>query len=221
MAPVDPGEHLADRRVLAWAAPDHRVVVLRQEELAGLERMGPKSSRNLLDEVEASKARDLDALIFALGIRHVGERLAQTLARHFKTMEALASAKAEELVEVEDVGPVVARAVEFFFKQPENREFIRQLKEAGVNFALKKAATAGDRPLAGMSFVLTGTLPHLSRDEARLLIEKSGGTVTSAVSAKTTYLVVGDNPGSKLDKAGVLGVRTLTEEDFLKLTGEA
>jgi len=216
------GEALVDQlleKKLVRDIPD--LYHLCYDDLVKLEHLGPKSSENLLDEIEASKSRDLNALVFALGIRHVGERLAQILARRFKTMEALAAATVEDLIKAEDVGPVVAQSIEFFFRQPENRGFVRRLKEAGLNFALKEAGPAGDKPLAGMTFVLTGTLSRHSRDEAGRMIEDLGGTVASSVSAKTAYLIVGDSPGSKLDKARSLGVGTLNEKEFLKLIKKA
>ena len=191
---------------------------LRYDDLVGLERLGPKSSRNLLDEVEASKTRDLARLVFALGIRHVGEKLAQTLAGRFRTLDALEAAKAEDLVKVEDVGPKVAESVLFFFAQPEARDLVGRLRQAGVNTAAR-ADEGGEKPLAGQVFVITGTLSGLARDEARELLEKLGAEVGSSVTRKTTALVVGESPGSKLDKARELGVRTLGEAEFLELVG--
>jgi DNA ligase (NAD+) len=191
---------------------------LRYDDLVGLERLGPKSSRNLLDEVEASKTRDLARLVFALGIRHVGEKLAQTLAGRFRTLDALEAAKAEDLVKVEDVGPKVAESVLFFFAQPEARDLVGRLRQAGVNTAAR-ADEGGEKPLAGQVFVITGTLSGLGRDEARELLEKLGAEVGSSVTRKTTALVVGESPGSKLDKARELGVRTLGEAEFLELVG--
>jgi len=185
----------------------------------GMERMGPKSSQNLLDEIEKSKKQDLAALVFALGIRHVGERLAQTLAGHFRTLDALAGASAKALTEVEDVGPKVAESVVFFFRQPENIALIRKLKEAGLNFE-SRAERRGARPLAGKTFVLTGTLAGMARDEAIEIIEGLGGKVTSSVSSKTDYLVIGESPGSKLDKARQMNITTLNEQEFLKLIGK-
>jgi DNA ligase (NAD+) len=192
---------------------------LKYEQLIKLERMGPKSARNLLQQIEESKKRELWRLIFALGIRHVGEKMAQSLARKFKDLERLAEATEEELMTVEDVGPKVAQSIVFFFKQPENQELIKKLKAAGLNFKEKEEA-AGPRPLDGLTFVLTGTLSSMTREEAKEKIEKLGGTVSSSVSKKTDYLVVGEEPGSKLEKARELGVKTLSEKEFLKLIGE-
>jgi DNA ligase (NAD+) len=209
-------DQLLEKR-LVRTIPD--IYSLRYDNLAGLERMGPKSSQNLLDEIEKSKKQDLSALVFALGIRHVGERMAQTLAGHFRTLEALAGALSEALTEVEDVGPKVAESIVFFFRQPENIALIRKLKEAGLNFE-SRAARRGGQPLAGKTFVLTGTLAGVTRDEAKDFIEGLGGKVTSSVSSKTDYLVVGESPGSKLDKARELKVATLNEQEFLKLIGK-
>jgi len=191
---------------------------LRYDDLVGLERMGSKSSQNLLDEIKNSKQRDLQALLFALGIRHVGERLAQTLAQNFRTLDILAKASVEDLTRVEDVGPTVAESIAFFFLQPENIELLQKLKQAGLNFRSREERR-GDRPLAGKSFVLTGTLSKFPREEAAEIIESLGGKVASSVSSKTNYLVVGEAPGSKLDKARQLGIRILNEEGFLKLIG--
>ena len=213
------GEALVDQlleKKLVRAISD--LYSLRYDDLVGLERMGPKSSQNLLDEIKNSKQRDLAALLFALGIRHVGERLAQTLAQNFKTLDVLAEASAEDLTRVEDVGPTVAESVAFFFRQPENIELLRKLKQAGLNFRSREERR-GDRPLAGKSFVLTGTLSKFPREEAAGIIESLGGKVASSVSSKTNYLVVGEAPGSKLDKARRLGIPILDEEEFLKLIG--
>lgn len=193
---------------------------LKYEQLVQLERMGPKSAKNLLDQIEESKKRELWRLIFALGIRHVGEKMAQSLARKFRDLERLAAATEEELMTVEDVGPKVARSIVFFFKQPENQELIRRLKAAGLNFK-EQEEKAGAKPLSGLTFVLTGTLSSMTREQAKEKIEKLGGSVASSVSKKTSYLVVGEEPGSKLQKARELGVKTLSEKEFLKLLGES
>ncbi|MGB9836299.1 MAG: NAD-dependent DNA ligase LigA [Candidatus Saccharicenans sp.] len=193
---------------------------LKYEQLIQLERMGPKSAKNLLDQIEESKKRELWRLIFALGIRHVGEKMAQSLARKFRDLERLAAATEEELMTVEDVGPKVARSIVFFFKQPENQELIRRLKAAGLNFK-EQEEKAGAKPLSGLTFVLTGTLSSMTREQAKEKIEKLGGSVASSVSKKTSYLVVGEEPGSKLQKARELGVKTLSEKEFLKLLGES
>lgn len=212
------GEALVDQLLdkgLVKSLPD--LYRLRTDDLAELERMGPKSSANLLEEIERSKTNDAARLIFGLGIRHVGEKLALTLAAHYPSLDALAEATAEELTAVEDVGPIVAESLVFFFHQPENKALLRQLKNAGLNFASEKETHSGDRPLAGQTFVLTGTLERFSRDEAKAAIEALGGVVTDSVSGKTSCLVVGKEPGSKLAKARRLGVRAIDEEEFLGL----
>ncbi|MGA2586102.1 MAG: NAD-dependent DNA ligase LigA [Candidatus Aminicenantales bacterium] len=206
-------EQLLEKR-LVRSVPD--LYALEYGALVELERMGPKSARNLLDEIENSKKNDVSRLLFALGIRHVGEKLARTLAVRFRDIDELARAGVEELTAIEDVGPIVAESVAFFFQQPENLELLRHLKTAGLNFTGKKDGREGDRPLAGKTFVLTGKLERFSREEAKERIERAGGTVTDSVSKKTGYLVVGADPGSKLDKARKLKVPILNEEKFLK-----
>jgi DNA ligase (NAD+) len=200
---------------LVNSIPD--IYSLKYKDLVKLERMGPKSSQNLLDEIEKSRHRDLDSLIYALGIRHVGERTAQALAAHFKSLERLAKATLEELTQVEDIGPTVAESIAFFFKQPENVKLINKLKEMGLNFSCKERRRGRGLPLSGQTFVLTGTLSSLTREEAKEIIEEMGGTVSSSMSGKTTYLVVGESPGSKLDKAQKFGIPTLNEKEFLKI----
>lgn len=190
---------------------------LKHEDLANLERMGPKSSQNLLDEIEKSKQRDVNQLIYALGIRYVGERTAQALADYFKGIDSLARVSLDELIQIEDVGPKVGESIVFFFKQPENIELINKLKEAGLNFSSIKEEKKGERPLTGQIFILTGKLSSLSREEATEIIQDLGGTVSNSVSSKTTYVVVGDSPGAKLERARKLGIPTLSEKEFLKL----
>ena len=213
------GEALVDQLVDKGMVKDLAdLYSLTQDQLEGLERMGPKSAENLMREIENSKRADLDRLIFALGIPFVGERTAQLLAEHFGSLQALSKASREELEEVSEVGPKVSESIARFFAEKRNREVLEKLKRAGVRTEQpKKARAAGPRPLANRTFVLTGTLPTLSRDEATRLIEDAGGRVTSSVSKKTGYLVVGAEPGSKLDKAKSLGVKTLDEAELLKL----
>ncbi len=213
------GEALVDQLLakgLVREIPD--LYALKEADLAALERMGPKSAANLVGEIEASKTRSLARLVFALGIRHVGERLAQSLAERFRTLEGLAAAAAEDLVTVDDVGPRVAESVVFFFAQSENRKLIARLKEAGIDpVAGGKAARGG--PLAGQVFVITGTLKSFGRDEARRRIEGLGGETADSVSGRTTCLVAGESPGSKRDKAAALGIRIIGENELLKLLG--
>jgi DNA ligase (NAD+) len=189
---------------------------LTHEELAGLERMGDKSASNLLEEIENSKRAELARVIFAIGIRFVGERTGQFLAEHFGSLDKLAKATEEELYEVEEVGPRVAESILHFFREPQNLKVLEKLRKAGLQFEQKQTRKAAGK-LAGKQFVLTGTLPTYSRDEATRLIEEAGGRVISSVSKKTDYVVVGADPGSKLDKARSLGVITIDEAELLKL----
>ena len=213
------GEALVDQLLgakLVRSIPD--LYGLNRDSLVELERMGPKSSDNLLDEIGNSKARDLDRVIFALGIRHVGERMAQVLAARFKSLDALAGAGEEELIKVEDVGPKVAESIRFFFAQPENREFIRRLKDAGLSMRTREQGAAR-RPLEGQTFVITGTLSGFTREEAQERLENLGAKVASSVSKNTTSLIAGESPGSKLDKAKELGVKIVGEKELRKLIG--
>ena len=214
------GEALVDQllaKELVREIPD--LYALRAEDFAALERMGPKSAANLMEQIEASKTRDLARLVFALGIRHVGERLARTLTGRFRTLNALAAAPAEELATVDDVGPRVAESVVFFFAQAENRRLVARLMEAGLDPSSGRKVPAGG-PLAGQVFVVTGTLRSFGRDEARRRIEVLGGETADGVSGRTTCLVAGESPGSKLDKARALRIKVIDEEEFLKLLGD-
>ncbi|UCE39934.1 MAG: NAD-dependent DNA ligase LigA [Candidatus Aminicenantes bacterium] len=190
---------------------------LKMEDLIDLERMGPRSAQNLQDEIEKSKKRAVARLIFALGIRFVGERTAQALAAHFNNFDALAQAGHEELLQIKDVGPKVAESVVFFFDQPENVELIRRLKQAGLHFVHKKGSEEGEKFLTGQTFVLTGKLSHFTREEATAIIQDLGGQVVSSVSSKTSYVIVGEAPGSKFQKAKSLGVSILDEFQFQEL----
>lgn len=183
--------------------------------LERLERMGRKSAQKLVEQIERSKAAGPSRLLYALGIRHVGERAAAALASAFGSIEAVAAASLEELQAVRDIGPIVASSVKTYFEEPRNRDLIDRLRAAGVQTAAaQRPAAAGTGPLAGKVFVLTGTLKGWTREEATRLIEEMGGRVTGSVSAKTDYVVVGENPGSKLEKARELGVETLDEDRF-------
>ena len=190
---------------------------LKFEDLANLERMGPKSSQNLLDEIEKSKNREVARLIFALGIRFVGERTARALVEHFNSVDGLARAEYDGLLHIRDVGPKVAESVVFFFRQPENRHFISRLKEAGLNFVEREGQKKGKKFLSGQSFALTGKLSRFTREEAADMIRNLGGEVVSSVSRNTTYVVAGESPGSKLQKAKNLGVPILEESEFENL----
>ena len=188
---------------------------LTRDDFMRLERMGERLAEKLLKAIADSKQRDLAAFIFALGIRHVGEQTARLLADRFGSIQALAEASLEELTAIRDVGPTVAASIRSFFENPANRTVIKRLLDAGVT-PQKQQRTVG-KQLQGQSFVFTGTLERLGRDEARRLVEQAGGTVTGSVSGKTGYVVAGSEAGSKLDKARALGVRVLTEEEFFEL----
>ena len=215
------GESLVDQLVEKGLVADFAdLYSLTAEILEGLERMGEKSAANVMAELERSKSNELWRLIFGVGIRHVGERAAQVLARRFGTVDALNTASLEELEAVPDVGPVVAASVRTFLDEPRNRRLLDRLREAGLNFEEPNAEGGrgpGEVRLAGQTFVLTGTLASQSRDEARRAIESRGGKVTSSVSKKTSYVVAGADPGSKLAKAEDLGITVLTEDEFLAL----
>lgn len=188
---------------------------LRREDVAALDRMGEKSADNLLAAIEQSKSRGLERLLSALGIRQVGEVAATALARRFGTLTALAEASYDDLCAVPDVGDVTASGIVEFFSSEENRELIGRLVEAGVSTAAEKKQT-GDA-LSGLTFVLTGTLPNMTRDEASSLIAEAGGRVSGSVSKKTSYVVAGSEAGSKLTKAEALGVPVINEEGLLAL----
>jgi len=188
---------------------------LKKSELLQLERVGEKSAQALLEEIERSKQAGLARVLLGLGIRFVGERTAQLLAGHFGSMDAILEAGAEELEQVNEVGPKVAQAIVEFFAEDKNRELVRQLQEAGVAMTAEKRI-AGTK-LAGQTFVLTGTLPTMTREAAKEMIEAAGGRVSGSVSKKTNYLVAGEDAGSKLDKARELGVPVLDEDGLQQL----
>jgi DNA ligase (NAD+) len=211
------GEALVDQLVEKGLVHDVAdLYSLTHEQLANLERMGDKSADNLLEEIDNSRRTSLARLIFALGIRFVGERTGQLLADHFASLDKLAKASEAELLEVEEVGPKVAESILEFFAEARNREVIGKLRKAGLQFEQAKVRKPAGH-LAGKQFVLTGTLPRYSRDEAKGMIEEAGGRVIGSVSKKTDYVVVGADPGSKLEKARSLGVKTIEESELLKL----
>lgn len=194
---------------------------LDRDTLAGLERMGEKSADNLLQSLEQSKQVTLARLLFALGIREVGSVTAQALARHFGSLEALAAASVEELESIRDVGPVVARHVHAFFEEDHNRRVIERLLDAGVSYEAQEAlADAGERPLDGCTYVLTGSLSGLTRSQAKQRLEALGARVTGSVSNNTTAVVAGESPGSKLDKAREIGIEILDEAGLEALLAE-
>jgi DNA ligase (NAD+) len=191
----------------------------RRDELIALERIGKKSADNLLRQIDDSRANDLARLIYGLGIRHVGERTAQILADAFDSIDELMNAGEEQLAGIFEIGPVVAQSIAEWFGEPRNRELIERLKEAGVNTRRKRERKAVKRDLEGKQFVLTGKLAGFSRDEAKRMIEERGGRVTGSVTKKTDFVVAGEDPGSKLDKAGQLNVKVLDEKQFLDMIG--
>ena len=186
------------------------------DEVVALERMAEKSASNLLEQIRRSKQRELRRLLFGLGIRHVGERVARLLAHHFRSLDALAAAPVEEMEAVHEIGPIVARSVHDWFEDPANRRLVARLKEAGLRTE-EEAAAPSSRALQGQQFVLTGTLESMTRGAAKAAIEERGGRVTSSVSKKTKAVIVGADPGSKADKAKELGVELLDEEAFAAL----
>jgi DNA ligase (NAD+) len=206
-------EQLVDRGLVTTPADFYKLGLITLSEL---ERMAEKSAQNVLDALTVSKSTTLPRFIYALGIRHVGESTAKTLARHFGTLDALMAANEEEILAVEDVGPVVAQSILGFLHDPLNRELIEQLRAAGVHWD-ESAVERQSQHLNGKTFVLTGTLPNLKRDEAQALIEAAGGKVSGSVSKKTSYVVAGEEAGSKLAKAEELGVPVLDEEALLQL----
>jgi DNA ligase (NAD+) len=185
--------------------------------LVALERMGEKSAQNLLASLEKSKATTLPRFLYGLGIRHVGESTARDLARHFGKLDAIMEAGVEQLLQVPDVGPIVADSVHAFFQQAHNREVIEQLRACGVHWEEGEPAVQAPQPLAGKTVVLTGTLPTLSREEAKEMLESAGAKVAGSVSKKTDYVVAGAEAGSKLDKARELGVAVLDEDGLRRL----
>jgi DNA ligase (NAD+) len=216
------GDKLVDQLVdagLVRTAPD--LYKLGVAKLAALERMAEKSAANVQAAIDKSKSTTLPRFIYALGIRNVGEVTAKDLARHFGNLDALMDASAEQLMQANDVGPIVAESIATFFREAHNREVIEQLRAAGVHWQEGPPAVApASGPFAGKIVVLTGTLAKLSRDEAKERIEAGGGKVTGSVSKKTDFVVAGEEAGSKLDRAKELGVAVLDEMEFLKLLGE-
>src|SRR5438105_284641 len=213
------GEKIVDQFVEKGLVKDVAdLYSLKIEQLADLERFAEKSAQNLLDEIEASKKNSLPRLIYALGIPFVGERTAQLLANRFSSVEELATASEQELYEVEEVGPKIASGILEFFSEPVNRQLIKKLEKAGVRPTAEKRTVKSNK-LEGKSFVFTGSLANRTREEAGEIVQQHGGQIVSSVSKKTSYVVVGSDPGSKHDKAKELGVPILSEVEFEKLLG--
>jgi DNA ligase (NAD+) len=194
---------------------------LKLKELAALERMGEKSAKNFLDGIQASKTRDAWRVLYGLGILHVGAGVAKSLARHFPTLDDIFSASADRLMEAEDIGEVIARSIVQWHSDPVNRRLLERLYKAGVNFKseLYQSGGGGTGPFAGKTFVLTGTLPAMTREEATAKIEAADGKVSGSVSRKTDFVLAGADAGSKLEKAQKLGIKILDEAEFLKMCG--
>jgi DNA ligase (NAD+) len=206
-------DQLVDREIVHSVAD---LYDLTFEKLLELERMGKKSATNILRNIEDSKKNPLPRVLTALGIRFVGERTAVFLAEAFGSLDLIADAGTAELQQAEEVGPKVAESIFQFFREPRNQELVNRLRAAGLQFEYTSTRPKGG-PLKGLTFVITGMLPNLSREDAKKLIETAGGKVSSAVSKKTNYLVAGADPGSKFDKAQELGIKVVNEEGLLDL----
>ena len=193
----------------------------KRDPLVKLERWGEKSVDNLLAAIEESKKRPFSRVLFAIGIRHVGAGVAQLIVNEYRSMDGLMQASQEELQQIQGIGPRIAESICRFFEDKHNQKIIDRLRKAGLQFEEKQKRAAAGSPLVGKTFVLTGTLSSCSREEAKQRIEELGGRVSSSVSKKTDYVVVGEDPGSKLNEAKKLGVQTLNEESFLKLMKRA
>ena len=213
------GDRIVDQLVdsgLIRTLPD--LYGLDVAKLSELDRMGEKSAQNLLENIEKSKETTLARFVYALGIRHVGETTAKDLAKHFGALDRLLGASEPQLLEVTDVGPIVAQSIHTFFAQPHNRDVVKELRQCGIHWPEDDGtADKAPKPLLGLTFVLTGTLPTLSRDDAKDMIEAAGGKVSGSVSKKTHYVVAGAEAGSKLEKAQELGTTILDEAGLLKL----
>jgi len=209
-------DQILENKLIETVADLYRLTV---EQLAALERMGRKSAENLVNALERSKHTTLPRFLYALGIREVGEVTAHTLARHFRTLDHIMAADEEELQKVPDIGPSVAHHIYTFFRQPHNVEVVRALLDAGVHWD-EIAEVKTEQPLQGQTFVITGTLSSMSREEAKARLQALGGKVTGSVSKSTSYVIAGADPGSKLTKAQELGVTVLDEAEFLHLIGD-
>ncbi len=190
---------------------------LTKEQLLTLDRMGEKSADKLLAALEASKGNELDKLLFALGIRHVGAKVARTLATKYQSMDALLEADPEELADIRDIGAKIAESVVTWCSVPTNRDLLKRLAEAGLTMTFTPPASQEDNPFYGKTLVFTGTMPTLGRAEAKTMAQDIGAKVSGSVSKKTDYVIAGEEAGSKLDKARELGVTILDEAEFLRM----
>lgn len=187
------------------------------EDLINLERMGKKSVQNLIDAISKTRENEIDKLIFGLGIRFIGGKAAKNLARYFKSIDSLMNASYEELIQVDEIGDKMAESVIQFFKEEHNRNLIEKFRTAGLNFNLKEIIPEGKGIFDGMTFVVTGSLSKYSRNEIEDLIDKNGGKAASSVSKKTTFVLAGEEAGSKLKKALELGIKVISEDEFEKM----
>ncbi len=208
-------EQMVDKKIIKDQAD---LYFLKKEDLMKMDRMGDKLAENLLRAIDKSRNPSLNNLIYALGIRNVGYHLTGVLAKNFRSVDNLAKQSVEDLTQVHEIGPIVAQSIYNFFRNPKNLKVLEKLKKGGVKFPVEKVKVK-ETPLSGKTFVLTGGLNSFTRDEARKLIEDLGGKVSSSVSKKTDFVVVGNDPGSKYDDALKLGVKTINEEEFKKLIG--
>lgn len=192
---------------------------LKFDDIVKLERMGKKSAQNLLDSIEKTKENDINRFIFALGIRFIGAKAARNIAKHFKSIDSIMNASYEELIEVEEIGDKMAESIVEFFKEEHNRALVEKFRTAGINFNIKEKESTAEKIFEGKTFVLTGTLSQFTRKEAEEIIDSLGGKVSSSVSKKTSYLLAGEEAGSKLKKANDLGVEVISEQDFNAMIG--
>jgi len=205
-------EKLLDNNIIKSVADIYKI---KAEDISGLDGLGEKSASNLLSSIEKSKSNELSKLIFALGIRHIGARNAQLLALHFKSLDNIISADEEAISAVDEMGDIIASSVVKYFSEEQNLEIVEQLRSYGLNFECHEKS--GEGIFSGKTFVLTGTLPTMNRNEASKLITDNGGKVSSSVSKKTDFVLAGEDAGSKLDKANTLGIHIISEDDLLKM----
>ncbi len=212
------GEKLVDQLVTAGLLSDVASIYdLKAADLVELERWGEKSAANLIAEIEKSKGNEVARLLFALGIRHIGEKAAGILADHFGSLDALAAASEEDLIGAEEVGPNTAAAIRAYFSHEKNRELLEKLRAHGVRLEGPRRRRAADGPLSGKTVVITGILPGISREDAAVILEAAGAKISGSVSKKTSLVLVGESAGSKLEKARSLGVRVVTWDEMQRI----